>query len=162
VREYREIFGAVEPLTGNFVYMIEEKEEPIKRKVGRPRKGEVVEIVKPKPKEKGWKSRLMNNFLQLLSDSFPDDHIVVCLDRASWHDSQYTIVPNNMTLIPIPAYTPEMNPIEQLWREIRTRGFHNKYFHSIKDVVTNLHSTIADIPSEVIQSITQRSWFMVK
>ncbi|MCL2798230.1 MAG: hypothetical protein FWD58_09300, partial [Firmicutes bacterium] len=40
----------------------------------------------------------------------------------SWHDSQYTVIPENITLVSIPPYTPEMNPIEQLWREIRTKG----------------------------------------
>jgi len=142
--------------------MIEEKEEPIKRKRGRPRKGEVVEKVSPKSKGKGYKSRLMNDFLKLLSDKYPNDRLVVCLDGASWHDSQYTVIPENITLVSIPPYTPEMNPIEQLWREIRTKGFHNKYFKTIADAISNLRATIANLLPETIQSITQRDWFMEK
>lgn len=162
VREYFDVFGAVEPETGDFVHMIEQKEEPIKRKRGRPKKGEVVESVKPKPKEKGYKSRLMNDFLQMLSNKYPSDHIICCLDGAPWHDSQYNIVPQNITLVFIPPYTPEMNPIEQIWREIRTAGFHNNYFNSIKDVISTLISTIASLSIQTIQSIAQRDWFMKK
>jgi len=53
-----------------------------------------------------------------------------------------------------------MNPIEQQWREFRTRGFHNQYFKTIEEVETSLCSTIAATPRETIQSITQREWFM--
>jgi len=159
VREYREVFGAVAPWDGEFVYAIEEKEEQGKRKRGRPKKGEVADSLKPKPKEKGRKSRLFNKFLQQLSDKHPNDEIVCCLDGAWWHRSQYTKVPDNIYLVFIPPYTPEMNPIEQIWREIRTL-FGNKNFNSIADVIATLHTTIAAIPPETFMSITQRDWIM--
>jgi len=142
--------------------MIEsKKEKPAKRgKRGRPKKGETAESKKPKPpKEKGYKSNIMNDFLQQLSDKYSNDKIVLCLDKASWHTSDYIKVPSNITLIYIPPYTPEMNPIEQLWREIRTRGFKNKYFKTLEAVIVKLIETIKEIPRETIQSITRRDWF---
>jgi len=60
----------------------------------------------------------------------------------------------------IPEYTPEMNPIEQLWREIRTDGFNNKYFKTLEAVENNLITTISQLKPETIMSITQRDWFI--
>jgi len=155
-----EVFGAVEPETGDFFYKVTEREKPIKKKAGRRRDGETAETVMPKLKEKGRKSRLMNEFMQKLCDKYPNDLIILVCDNAGWHKSQYTVIPERLTLLHIPPYTPEMNPIEQLWREIRTSGFYNKYFDTIEKAKTNLRVTINKIPIETIKSITQRKWIM--
>ena len=159
VREYRTVYGAVEPLTGEFFYRIEPpKPNPERQKVGRPKEGAGKE--KKEPKEKGAKSRHMNEFMRLLCEAYPNDYIFLVCDNAWWHKSQYTKVPERMTLLFIPPYTPEMNPIEQIWRELRTRGFTNKYFKTIEAVEENIRLTIAALPTETIQSITQRDWIM--
>ena len=46
------------------------------------------------------------------------------------HKSSTLEIPSNIELAFIPPYTPEMNPIEQVWKEIRKRGFKNKSFQS--------------------------------
>jgi transposase len=159
VREYRTVFGAVEPLTGELFYMIEpQKPKPDKRKIGRPKKG--ARVKKPKPKPKGEKSRHMNEFMKALTEAYPNDHIVLVCDNAWWHKSKYTQTPDRITLLFIPPYTPEMNPIEQIWREIRTAGFANKYFKTIQDVEANIHSTISTLSAKTIMSITQRDWIL--
>ena len=157
-----EIYGAVEPKTGDFFYKITEKEKPIKvkKKLGRRRDGEVPELETVKPKEKGVKSQFMNAFMQRLCDKYPNDLIVLVCDNAGWHKSRYTIIPERLTLLHIPPYTPEMNPIEQIWREIRTAGFYNKRFPTLEKVQTNLCETIAALPVQKIKSITQRKWIM--
>ena len=138
--------------------MIDEKEERKKKKVGRRKKGESIEEPKPK-KEKGAKSRIMNRFLQQLSDKYPGDTIICVMDGASWHKSQYTVVPNNIFTLFIPPRTPEMNPIEQVWREIRTI-MGNRAFPTIKAVMAEVKKVISEISPETFQSITQRDWFM--
>jgi len=160
VREYRTMYGAVEPATGEFFYVIEEKEKPPKSKRGRPKKGEHAQSAKPKPKQKGKKSREMNAFMQKLATAYPNDQIVLVMDNAWWHKSQYTKVPEGVTLAFIPPSTPEMNPIEQIWREIRTRGFGNRYFRSITEVEKQLRETIDALPPATIRSITQRDWIV--
>ena len=159
VREYRTVYGAVEPLTGEIFYTIEPpKPQPEKKKMGRPKKG--ARKPKRKRKEKGVKSRYMNEFMRRLTEAYPDDRIVLVCDNAWWHKSQYTKVPERIILIFIPPYTPEMNPIEQIWREIRTRGFTNKYFKTIRETEASIHSTIKELPAATIQSITQRDWIL--
>lgn len=46
-------------------------------------------------------------------------HAVLLLDQAGWHMTQKLIVPANITLLPLPARSPELNPVENLWQFIR-------------------------------------------
>ncbi|MDS9336400.1 IS630 family transposase, partial [Streptococcus pneumoniae] len=55
-------------------------------------------------------------------------------------------------------YTPEMNPIEQVWKEIRKRGFKNKAFQTVEDVINQLQDVIQGLEKEVIKSIVNRRW----
>jgi len=82
-------------------------------------------------------------------------------DGASWHTSKDLVMPENICFFQLPPRTPEMNPTEQCWREIRTAGFKNTLFASIKDVLNNFVVTVADIPKSVFQSITQRKWLPI-
>ena len=51
----------------------------------------------------------------------------------------------NIELAFIPSYTLEMNPIEQVWKEIRKRGFKNKAFQTLKAVIDKLQKVIQDL-----------------
>ena len=62
--------------------------------------------------------------------------------------------------INIPPYTPEMNPIEQIWKEIRKRGFRNEIFTTLEKVVDRLCDTICSFSNQVISSITGRDWII--
>ena len=69
-------------------------------------------------------------------------------------------LPDNIVLFHIPPYTPEMNPIEQIWKEIRKRGFRNEVFPSLDKVVDRLCDTICSLSNDVISSITGRNWII--
>ena len=66
-------------------------------------------------------------------------------------------IPENIELFYIPPYTPEMNPIEQIWKELRIMGFRNEVFASLEKVVDRLCDTICTLTSDTIKSITRRS-----
>jgi putative transposase len=53
---------------------------------------------------------------------------------------------------------PEMNPIEQIWKEIRKCGFHNEVFASLEKVVGRLCDSICSLSNQVISSISGRDW----
>lgn len=157
VAEYFDVYGAVEPKTGDFVYSLVCKDKECRSgHKGRPPKNAPPPPVIPK--EKGAKSRLLNAFMQKLCDTYPNNHIILICDNAWWHKSKYTVIPENITLVFIPPYTPEMNPIEQVWRELRTAGFHNEYFKTLRAVETRFHDTVKMTKPETLQSITQRYW----
>ncbi|WP_193434870.1 transposase, partial [Streptococcus suis] len=58
----------------------------------------------------------------------------------------------------IPPYTPEMNPIEQVWAEIRKRGFKNKIFRSLNEVIDKLQEVIQNLSPSQLKSIVRRDW----
>lgn len=66
----------------------------------------------------------------------------------------------NIELIFIPPYTSEMNSIDQIWKEIRKRGFKNEVFQTLQKVVDRLCDTICSLSNETIKSITARDWIL--
>jgi len=85
----------------------------------------------------------MNHFLQLLTEYYNNYRIVLILDKAGWHISQTLKLPPNLVLLHLPPYSPELNPVELLWREIRRKHFHNKIFNSLDDVEDTLNKALA-------------------
>jgi putative transposase len=53
-----------------------------------------------------------------------------------------------------------MNPIEQIWKELRKMGFRNEVFATLEKVVLRLCDTICDLTADAIRSITGRSWII--
>jgi len=133
VREYKTIYGAVSPEDGDYLFM----------------------------ELHGSNTDNMSTFLIELSKRFPDCIIILCCDNAGWHTSKELKTPENIVLFYIPPRTPEMNPIEQIWKEIRKRGFKNKNFSSINEVVYKFFEIVASMSKEVIMSITLRDWLAV-
>jgi putative transposase len=97
----------------------------------------------------------MYYYLKMIAQSFPDDEIVLVCDGASWHKNK-EIIPKNMRIVNLPTGAPEMNPMEQIWREIRTQGFANQSFPSLDDVLQRLSETIRALKPETVKSIAGR------
>ena len=67
-------------------------------------------------------TRTMDLFLAEFSKTLdPDEHVVMVLDGAGWHGSKALVVPDNITLVPLPPYSPELNPVERIWLFLRER-----------------------------------------
>lgn len=132
IREYMYAYGAVEPLSGDNFFLI----LPFCNTI------------------------CMNLFLKELSKVYPDDMILLCVDGAAWHKSGTLSIPKNIVLFFIPPYTPEMNPIEQIWKELRQVGFRNEIFASLEKVVDRLCDTICALTKATVRSITGRQWII--
>ncbi len=79
---------------------------------------------------------VMKEHLRLISSATPKGkHAVVIMDRASWHQSYLADEFENLTLIHIPPYSPELNPIEQVWSWLRQNELANRCFDSYEDIV---------------------------
>ncbi len=130
IREFRYCYGAVDAHTGQSFFII----------------------------AGGCNTEWMNEFLRGLSDQFPNEYIVLVMDNAVWHKSKSLVIPPNIEFIFIPPYTPEMNPIEQVWAEIRKRGFKNKMFKTLNEVIDKLQEVIKSLHWSVLKSIVHRSW----
>ena len=68
----------------------------------------------------------MNEFLGQLSTQYSGYRIILMLDKAGWHISQSLKLAENIQLLHLNPYSPEHNPVELLWREIRRKYFHNR------------------------------------
>ena len=86
----------------------------------------------------------MNCFLQQLCAQYKQYRMVLILDKAGWHISKGLALPENITLIHLPPYSPELNPVELLWRELRRKYFHNRIFASLDEVEEQLAKALAD------------------
>ena len=100
----------------------------------------------------------MNYYLAEMSKEYPNDQILLVCDGAGWHKSKGLEVPENITLLHIPPYTPEMNPIEQIWKQLRSMGFRNEVFDSLNKVDKRLCDTILSLTDQQVISITCRDW----
>ncbi|HGJ7594620.1 TPA: IS630 family transposase [Streptococcus pneumoniae] len=130
IREFRYCYGAVDAHTGESFFLI----------------------------AGGCNTEWMNVFLEELSQAYPDDYFLLVMDNAIWHKSSTLKIPTNIGFAFIPPYTPEMNPIEQVWKEIRKRGFKNKAFRTLEDVMNQLQDVIQGLEKEVIKSIVNQRW----
>lgn len=90
----------------------------------------------------------MNVFLKEVSDRFPEDHIVMVMDCAAWQRSKTLKIPENMEIYPLLPYSPELNPVENIWDEVREKGFFNEIFKCMKDVETRLCDILHDLETD--------------
>lgn len=64
----------------------------------------------------------MDVFLEQFARTLSDDtHAVMVLDGAGWHDERALHVPANLTLVSLPPYAPDLNPLERVWLYLRER-----------------------------------------
>ena len=80
----------------------------------------------------------MQIYLDDLSKSYKDYHMALVMDGAPCHQEGCLQVPDNITIIKIPPYSPELNPSERLWSYIRTNFLANKQFSSIEKLMDDL------------------------
>ena len=64
-------------------------------------------------------------------------HAVLILDGASWHTTKEINKFENLSLLPLPPYSPELNPVEQVWQWLRDHHLANRYFKDYEDIVTS-------------------------
>ena len=97
-------------------------------------------------------TEMMNIFLKHVSQTFSDYFLVMQVDQASWHLSHSLVIPENIRLIKQPPYSPEVNPVEHIWDDIREKYFHNRVFSSLDlliDKLCHALNTLADSPQRI-------------
>ena len=81
-------------------------------------------------------TQAMNEHLKEIAQAVaPGAHAVLLLDRAGWHVSRQLQVPANITLLPLPAKAPELNPVENIWQYLRENWLCNGIFTSSTDIL---------------------------
>ena len=90
----------------------------------------------------------------------PGAHAVLLLDQAGWHLSTQLKVPANITLMPLPPKSPELNPVENIWQYMRENWLSNRVFRSYDDILDHCcyaWNKLVERPWSIM-SIGMRDW----
>ena len=90
----------------------------------------------------------------------PNAHAVVLLDQAAWHTTAKLGIPENISLVPLPPKSPELNPAENVWQYLRQNWLSNRVFDSYEAIVEascQAWNNLTDQPWKIM-SIGLRAW----
>ena len=90
----------------------------------------------------------------------PGAHAIVLLDQAGWHQSKKLVIPANITLVPLPAKAPELNPMENVWQFLRDNWLSNRVFASYIDILDHACAAWTKLTDQPwrIMSLGLRDW----
>ena len=94
----------------------------------------------------------------------PGAHGVVVCDGAGWHQpGKRLVVPDNITLLPLPPYAPELNPMENVWDYLRGNKLSRRVWDSYEAIVAACRDAWLFLVGDPdrIDSIACRSWASV-
>jgi hypothetical protein len=104
----------------------------------------------------------MQIFFDEIATRYPTDNVVMVLDGAGWHKSKDFNLRDNLRLLFLPPYSPELNPQEHLWDELREKHFHNCVFDSIDALEDHLVIALRNLENmtDRVKSITGWDWII--
>lgn len=105
----------------------------------------------------------MQSFLDAFAKTVADDeHVVLVLDGAGWHSGKSLRVPENITLVPLPAYSPELNPVERVWLYLKQRFLSLRLHNDYEEIVAAASKAWKRLCRETgrLASLTAYPWIM--
>ena len=105
----------------------------------------------------------MQSFLVAFAKTIGDDeHIALVLDGAGWHSGKTLRVPENITLVPLPPYSPELNPVERVWLYLKERFLSLRLHNDYKAIVAAASKAWKRLRRETgrLASLTAYPWIM--
>lgn len=104
-------------------------------------------------------TQYMNHHLRFISEQAGADvHVILVLDGAGWHVAKALEVPSNMTLLHLPPYSPELNPVERLWAYLRSHYLSNRVYRDYDDLLTASGIAWNQLTPEHLRSICRVEW----
>lgn len=133
-RQFVYVYGAVSPLQGHLDWMLCGEMNAVR----------------------------MGEFLGQVSRAYPDEFIAMVVDGASSHKAKDLGVPENIRLVPLPAYAPELNPQEHVWDELREKEFPNRVFNHLDAVIAQLRTGLPRLAEDHdrVRSLTAWPWIV--
>ena len=97
--------------------------------------------------------------MQLFLDRFaatvpPGEHAVMVMDQAGWHVTNDLHVPQNVSLVLLPSYSPELNPVERVWLYLRERHLSHRLLNSYDNIVDALCAAWNKLSKTALASLT--------
>lgn len=98
-------------------------------------------------------------YMQIFIDEFAkhiDTKVILVMDRAGWHKGLR--VPNNIEIIYLPPYSPELNPVERLWQYLKDAVLKNKIYDCLSELEDVVAEFIRSIAAQTIKSVCNCSY----
>jgi transposase len=106
-------------------------------------------------------TEMMEKHLQQISDATPTGrYALVVMDRASWHSINFNSRFKNLSIIHLPPYSPELNPIEQVWASLRANDLANFAYTNYEHIVDQVSRAWNNFRHQVeyVKSLCKRGW----
>jgi len=122
-----------------------------------PQRGKITALILP-----DCNTEMMNKFLKEVSRVYKKNEVIMQVDGAGWHTTKRLNIPCNIHLIQQPAYSPEVNPVEQIWDDIREKEFNNELFETITQSMDSAEAGIKRLRNDkhYLTSLTTRNHLM--
>ena len=104
-------------------------------------------------------TEIMNLHLEHISQQVgPTRHVVLVLDGAGWHVAKALKVPENITLLPLPPYSPELNAAERPWGYLRQHYLSNQVYRDYNEIFTETMLAWNRLTPECLRSLCATGW----
>ena len=102
----------------------------------------------------------MSLFLAEVAHRHADEFLIMVLDGAGWHRAKRLQIPSNMCLVPLPPWSPQLNPAEHVWDELREKYFANRRFETMDQLDHQLVTGLAVLEADQLRmaSLTGFDW----
>lgn len=133
-QEYTYAYGAVSPIDGRFDSLV-------------------------LPQVNG---HCMQLFPDEIAARYRHENVVMVVDGAGWHRNQEIELAENVRMVFLPPYAPELNPQEHIWDDLREKFFHNRAFETLDALETHLEGALKSFESnpESMRSIAGWEWII--
>ena len=98
-------------------------------------------------------------FINQFSDTFSQSLNLVVLDNGRFHQAEVLEIPDNVVLLFLPPYSPELNPIERLWQDIKSKLFCQVY-ETLEDMQTKVSEILRTYSNTMIAKLTGFPYFV--
>ena len=100
-----------------------------------------------------------NAHLQFISrQAGANTHVVLVLDQVGWHHANALQVPDNITLLHLPPYSPELNPMERVWAYLKSHYLSNRVFSDYNDLFDTTCNAWNQLNEVQFQSLSRTTW----
>ena len=106
---------------------------------------------------------MMALFLEHVAEDFKDFFVIMLVDQAGWHTAQKLKVPENIRLLTQPSHSPELNPVEHVWEDLREKAMPNRAFRSLDQLEAALCKRLTELENdpEKVRSMTNFPYLRV-
>lgn len=103
-------------------------------------------------------TEMMNTYLEHLSHNYKDKEIMLIMDKAGWHRAKDLCVPQNVILLFLPPYSPQLNPVEKLWKWIRSEATHTMVFDTITKMMDSIQNVFPKLTVTKLSTLCHCSY----